>query len=487
MMDSQSIPLTTNPKPGGRALPAIAVKPLNVWRLTIGLAVAVMFSPPNAGAHPSGNSNLRGGTDIVQFISNSRMTNPGIDPNARGQVDVTLNRQGNANNQQLDLSLARLDPDTVYLLVAFIGDDTNATSIAEFTTDRRGAFRVSYMQKGQGNPSPQMELPDALNPVCNVRELDIVNSNMETVLQAVLASPDQGRYLVRRSMNNPGFLPAAAGDLLIQADQRSTQFQLKASGLTPGTNYILAINGEAAQTNSADSAGKLTLTGLPPGSPDVLDIQTVALTDGTGTNVVLTTGGLGIPCSTAAQASLNLGAAANFAVLAGSTVANTGLTTVNGDLGLSPGSAVTGFPPGVLNGTQHVADTTAAQAKLDLTTAYNDAAGRTVAPISVAGNLGGMTLAPGLYKSTSSLEISSGNLTLDAQGDANGVFIFQIASTLITTAGRQVILSGGAKAANVFWQVGTSATLERPRSSREPSWPISQSHWPPAQRWTAGH
>src|SRR4029077_10038903 len=79
--------------------------------------------------------------------------------------------------------------------------------------------------------------------------------------------------------------------------------------------------------------------------------------------------------------------------------------------------------------------------------------------ISVAGNLGGQTLAPGLYKSTSSLEISSGDLTLDAQGDANGVFIFQMASTLTTTAGRQVILSGGAKAANIVWQVGSSATL----------------------------
>src|SRR5205823_5228944 len=79
--------------------------------------------------------------------------------------------------------------------------------------------------------------------------------------------------------------------------------------------------------------------------------------------------------------------------------------------------------------------------------------------ITVAGNLGGQTLTPGLYKSTSSLEISSGDLTLDAQGDANAVFIFQIASTLTTTAGRQVILSGGAKAANIFWQVGSSATL----------------------------
>src|SRR5205814_979915 len=90
---------------------------------------------------------------------------------------------------------------------------------------------------------------------------------------------------------------------------------------------------------------------------------------------------------------------------------------------------------------------------------YNDAAGRTIGAILVAGNLGGRTLTPGLYTSTSSLEISSGDLTLDAQGDANAVFIFQMASTLTTTVGSQVILSGGAKAANVFWQVGSSATL----------------------------
>jgi hypothetical protein len=163
--------------------------------------------------------------------------------------------------------------------------------------------------------------------------------------------------------------------------------------------------------------------------------------------------------NTAGPAPVVLGAAANFAVLAGSTVTSGGPTILNGDLGLSPGSAVVGFPPGTVNGTQHVTDTTAAQAQVDLNTAYNDAAGRTVGPVSVAGNIGGSTLTPGLYKSTSSLEVSSGDLTLDAQGNANAVFIFQIASTLTATAGRQVILSGGAKAANVYWQVGTSATL----------------------------
>jgi len=143
--------------------------------------------------------------------------------------------------------------------------------------------------------------------------------------------------------------------------------------------------------------------------------------------------------------------------MAGSTVTSTGGSTVNGDLGISPGLTLTGAP--TVNGTTHLADPIAAQAQLDLTVAYNDAAGRTVGAITVAGNLGGQTLAPGLYKSTSSLEISSGDLTLDAQGDANAVFIFQMGSTLTTTAGRQVILSGGAKAANIFWQVGSSATL----------------------------
>jgi len=157
------------------------------------------------------------------------------------------------------------------------------------------------------------------------------------------------------------------------------------------------------------------------------------------------------------QGPVTLGSASNFVVLAGSAVTSTGPTSITGDLGVSPGTSVTGSPTVV--GTQHVADPTAAAAQLDLTTAYNDAAGRTLCPVSVAGNIGGQTLTPGLYKSTSSLAISSGDLTLDAQGDGNAVFIFQIASTLNTTDGRQVILTNGAKSANIFWQVGTSASL----------------------------
>jgi hypothetical protein len=146
-----------------------------------------------------------------------------------------------------------------------------------------------------------------------------------------------------------------------------------------------------------------------------------------------------------------------FSVLAGSTVTNTGSTVISGDLGLSPGTAVTGFPPGLASGATHIADGAAAQAQATLTAAYKDAAGRSGA-ITKTGDLGGQTLTAGVYKSTSSLGIT-GDLTLDAQGNPAAVFIFQIGSTLTTASGSHIVLVNGAKACNVFWQVGSSATL----------------------------
>ncbi len=163
----------------------------------------------------------------------------------------------------------------------------------------------------------------------------------------------------------------------------------------------------------------------------------------------------------AAEAPVALGSASTFGVLAGTTVTNVISvgTTITGDVGTSPGTAITGFPPGIIIGNLYAGGPVAAAAEADLVIAYDNAAGRNTAPVSVSGNLGGMTLFPGLYKSTSSLEVSSGDLTLDAQGDPTAVFIFQMASTLTTTNGRQVFLIGGAQAGNVFWQVGSSATL----------------------------
>lgn len=180
-----------------------------------------------------------------------------------------------------------------------------------------------------------------------------------------------------------------------------------------------------------------------------------------------------IPLQTVVQPTINLRSTASFVVLAGSLISNVPTSAVTGDIGLSPaaGSFITGFGGTEITGTTYTADATGpagsvtdatglTAAKGDLTTAYNDAAGRTSTDIVLlAGNIGGLTLTPGLYKSSGSLEISSGDLTFDAKGDASAVFIIQIASSLNTTSGRKVILSGGALASNIFWQVGTSATL----------------------------
>lgn len=158
-----------------------------------------------------------------------------------------------------------------------------------------------------------------------------------------------------------------------------------------------------------------------------------------------------------AQPTVGLGTADPFAVLGGSTVTNTGPSVVNGDLGLSPGTAVTGFPPGTLNGTAHVTDAVAAQAQSDATTAYNDAAGRTPATVAPA-DIGGQMLKAGVYKSASTMGLT-GDVTLDAEGDPSAVFIFQIGSALTTASSSRVVLANGADACNVFWQVGSSATL----------------------------
>ena len=156
-----------------------------------------------------------------------------------------------------------------------------------------------------------------------------------------------------------------------------------------------------------------------------------------------------------------LGSAANFDVLAGSTVTNTGPTVITGgDLGLSPGSAVTGFPPGTLTSpaVMHVTDPIAAQAQLDLTTAYLYIAGLPGGAV-LPGDMSGLTFTPGLYKTSSTVMLSAGNVTLDALGNPNAVFIFQVGSTLTTLGSTQVVLAGGAQAKNVYWQVGSSATL----------------------------
>jgi hypothetical protein len=161
-------------------------------------------------------------------------------------------------------------------------------------------------------------------------------------------------------------------------------------------------------------------------------------------------------------ATINLGTAGSFAVMATASITSTGPTVINGDVGLAPGTSQ-GIPPAQVNGTIHVNDPVITKAQADLLAAYNDAVSRSTNALTLPGNMGGLTFTPGLYVNSTSVLVSGAgpgnNVTLDAQGDPNAVFIFKMGSTLTTGTSSQVILAGGAKAGNVFWQVGTSATL----------------------------
>jgi hypothetical protein len=271
---------------------------------------------------------------------------------------------------------------------------------------------------------------------------------------------------------NAAIATATFSKAMNPATINTTTFTLTGPGVTsvPGTVSYAAATMTATFTPSASLAPSTTFTAtITTGAQDTSGIALAA-------NFVwmFTTSATCTPPS-----GLALGAACTFGVLAGSTVTNTGPTTVRGDLGLSPGSAVTGFldtntyvgtgthtaGPGTVTGIIHLTDpppsspTDAATAQAALTVAYLDLAGRTMpAPATVAGDLGGQTLAPGIYKSNSTLGIT-GALTLDGGGNANAVWIFQIASSLTTLSNSSVVLAGSAQAHNIFWQVGSSATL----------------------------
>jgi uncharacterized protein YjbI with pentapeptide repeats len=155
---------------------------------------------------------------------------------------------------------------------------------------------------------------------------------------------------------------------------------------------------------------------------------------------------------------VDLGRADSFAVLAGSATTNTGPSVINGDVGVSPGTSITGYgPPAVVNGTLHSADTVAQDAQTDLIAAYDDAAGQ-ASDGALPPDAGGLTLVPGVYTASSTLGIT-GTLVLDAQGDPNAVWVFQIGTGLTTATDSSVSLINGASPCNVFWQIGSSATL----------------------------
>ena len=231
-------------------------------------------------------------------------------------------------------------------------------------------------------------------------------------------------------------------------------------------------------TTTATTSPTTTATSSPTTTATTSPTTTATTSPTTTATTSPTTTGTTSPTTTAtAQALVNLGSAGNFVILAKSGISTTGTTSIVGDIGVSPAAAtyITGFgltmdasnvfsTSSLVTGRVYAATytpptpTTMTTAVSDMETAYTNAAGRTLPAATElgAGNIGGMTLAPGLYKWSTGLTIPT-NVTLS--GGANDVWIFQIAQTLTVSSGAQVILIGGAQAKNIFWQVAGQTTL----------------------------
>jgi hypothetical protein len=206
------------------------------------------------------------------------MTNNEIEAGASGKVEASQSRQGNANKQKLDVTVSGLTPNSPYSLFASTIDDNSLTDIADFTTDKKGKAKLHFNSKSSGK-----NLPLPVESVSHLLELDVVNADSLTVLTADVRDPQSIKYMIKRDISASD----VTSSLQIKSTKKKTQFSLTASGLTPDTDYLLVLNGVPVQTNTSDNNGNLKITSAP--LPDnILDLQSVALTDTANNEIVST-------------------------------------------------------------------------------------------------------------------------------------------------------------------------------------------------------
>src|SRR5690348_7136607 len=207
------------------------------------LASTPLFAKPH-GAH---------GTDVLHYSTKATFQNQQVEAGASGSVSVNQNEQGNANNQRVDISLKGLTAGETYSLVALTGGSSTPVPVDSITTDARGNAKVRYQSNsnGKGNGKGKAALPDAINPVTSINELDVVDTNSATVLTADFTSTNKFQYLVKRDISDTNGVVSA--QLSLKDVNGQAQFTVMASGLAGSTDYSLAVNGTVVQTGTADT------------------------------------------------------------------------------------------------------------------------------------------------------------------------------------------------------------------------------------------
>ncbi|MFE7802524.1 ice-binding family protein [Nocardia sp. NPDC057440] len=400
------------------------------------------FGPP-AGFNSviiagSGFSNVgplavRFGTTATTFTIDSNTQLTAIVPPGTGTVNVTVQVLLDGTSNPLPYTYGVPAP-TLTSISPGSGSAAGGTAVVLTGTNLTGATAVSF----GGTPATSFTVNSstqitAVTPAHSAGTVSVTVTTAGGTSNSVAFT-----YIAVPTLTSitPSSGPPSGGTVVVLTGTGLTGATAVNFGATPSTLFVVNSSTQITALAPAHSAGTVSVT--------------VTTVGGTSNGVAYT--------YVSGLAPVNLGTAASFAVLGAATVTNTGATAITGNLGVSPGTAVTGFPPGtVTGGAIHAGDLVAAQAHTDLQAAYIDAVGRTPTAF-VTADLAGQTLTSGVYHAVAGIGLN-GTVTLDGQGNPNAVFIFQAGSTLITGANSVVSLINGATASKVFWQVGSSATL----------------------------
>lgn len=248
--------------------------------------VLSLTSPWIAGAE-DGRPVTRQGTSVLHYTVCSHLVATEAGSNVVGNLRIQFNEQGHSQKQSLRLAARGLTPDSSYSLGALLGDETNATPVATLEANGKGRVAVSYLSTAQGNGG-RNPLPEPLLPLTSLRAIQVANSDTQTVAYAWVADSSRFEYLVKRNLTAADVNAAAEGSISLIANQRRVGFRLLAGGLTPGSDYHLAVNESVVTTAVSDQLGRLVIKGWPSNAPAVLELRSLSLLD-SGSNAVLTT------------------------------------------------------------------------------------------------------------------------------------------------------------------------------------------------------